>query len=87
MSIIGLEDISGAKQPFQEHPLSFKKWDLLYAELRLLVSHNVNTWRMVIIISKNQRLKVLCYQREKDWIISGHSKQSGKYVPFSEFSI
>ena len=25
MSIIGLEDLSGAAQSFQEHPLSFKK--------------------------------------------------------------
>ena len=43
MSIIGLEDISGAAQPFQEHPLSFKKWNPHYGELRLLVGNDVKS--------------------------------------------
>ena len=61
MSIIGLKDLSGVAQPFQKHPLSFKKWDSLCAELCLLVGHDVNTRQMVVTISKNQQLKVLCY--------------------------
>ena len=74
LSIIGLEDLSGATQSYQDYPLSFKKWDPLYAELQLLVGHDVNSRRMVVIISKNRRLKVLCYLKEEGWTILGHFK-------------
>ena len=73
-SIIGLNNLFGAAQPFQKQPLSFKKWDPLYGELRLLVGNKVNTWHMVVLIFKDQQLKVICFLQEEDWIFSGHSK-------------
>ena len=78
MSIIGLKDLSGAAQPFQEHPLSFKKWDPLYGKLRLLVGNGVNTRRIVILISKDRQLKIRCFLQEEEWIVSSHSKTIGQ---------
>ena len=81
LSIIFLKDISGAAQSFQEHPLSLKKWDPLYAELCLLVRQDVNSWQIVIIISKNQRLQVLCYiYKKKAGSFEPIQKKTGKYV-------
>ena len=74
MSIIGFKDLSGAAQPFQEHPLSFKKWNPLYGELCLLVGNDVNTRRMIVIVSTDRRLKVICFLEEEDLIVYGHSK-------------
>ena len=74
MNIIGLEDLSGATHPFQEHPLLFKKWDPVYGELCLLVGNDANTRQMVVLISKDRRLKVICFLEEDDSIVSGHSK-------------
>ena len=72
INILSLKDVAGTTHQTQEHRFSLGKWDLTYEELQLLVGHDVNSQRMVVIISVNSRKKILCYLHKESWIIPGY---------------
>jgi hypothetical protein len=68
-SIIPLEDTFGVDHPCQEKALSEKKFNPVYNEERLLLGHQLNTRRMVVIVSAKRRTKIISYM-----IIQNHQR-------------
>jgi hypothetical protein len=60
-SIISLEDTFGVDHPCQEKALSEKKFNPVYNKERLLLGHELNTRRMVVIVSAKRRTKIISY--------------------------
>jgi hypothetical protein len=60
-SIISLEDTFGVDHPCQEKAISEKKLNPVYNEERLLLGHELNTRRMVVIVSAKRRTKIMSY--------------------------
>ena len=73
-SIISLEDTFGEDHPCQEKALSEKKFNPVYNEERLLVGHEVNTRRMVVIVSEKRQAKVVSYLTKEGWTTPGSTK-------------
>jgi hypothetical protein len=63
-SIISLEDTFGVDHPCQEKALSEKKFKPVYNEERLLLGHQLNTRRMVVIVSAKRRTKIISRQQK-----------------------
>jgi hypothetical protein len=73
-SIISLEDTFGIDHPCQEKALSEKKFNPVYNEERLLLGHELNTRRMVVIVSVKRRTKLIDYMTAEGWTTVGLSK-------------
>jgi hypothetical protein len=73
-SIISLEDTFGEDHPCQEKALSEKKFNPVYNEGRLLLRHEVNTRRMVVIVSVKRQTKIISHMTKEGWTIVGASK-------------
>ena len=73
-SIISLEDTFGVDHPCQEKALSEKKFNPVYNEERLLLGHELNTRRMVVIVSAKRRTKIISYMTAEGWTTVGSSK-------------
>ena len=74
ISIVSLEDIAGKIHPNMKGPFSVEKWNRIYSEYRLLVGHEINSRRMVVIISAIRKKKILLFLFEENWITAGHKK-------------
>ena len=73
-SIVSIEDAFGEDHPCQVKALSEKKFNPTYNEERLLVGHEVQTRRMVVIVSEKRRTKVIAYMTTEGWTVAGNSK-------------
>jgi hypothetical protein len=73
-SIISLEDTFGVDHPCQEKALSEKKFNPVYNEERLLLGHELNTHRMVVIVPAKRRTKIISYMTAEGWTTVGPSK-------------
>jgi hypothetical protein len=73
-SIISLEGTFGVDHPCQEKALSEKKFNPVYNEERLLLGHELNTRRMVVIVSAKRRTKIISYMTTEGWTTVGSSK-------------
>jgi hypothetical protein len=73
-SIIPLEDTFGVDHPCQEKALSEKKFNPVYNEERLLLGHQLNTRRMVVIVSAKRRTKIISYMTTEGWTTTGSFK-------------
>ena len=73
-SIMSLEDVFGVDHPCQEKALSQKKFNPLYNEERLTVGHEVQSRRMVVVVSVRRRAKVIAYLTDEGWTVVGSLK-------------
>jgi hypothetical protein len=73
-SIISLEDTFGVDHPCQEKALSENKFNPVYNKERLHLRHELNTCRMVVIVSVKGRTKTISYMTTEGWTTVGSSK-------------
>ena len=73
-SIISLEDTFGEDHPCQEKALSEKKFNPVYNEERLLLGHEVNTRKMIVIVSVKRQSKIISYMTKEGWTAVGTPK-------------
>jgi hypothetical protein len=70
-----LEDTFGVDHPCREKALSEKKFNPVYNEEHLLLGHELNTHRMVVIVPAKRRTKIIIsYMTTEGWTTVGSSK-------------